>query len=643
MECGEKSSSSPNSPDQSSPDEIDDDKDLKLEESSDDSDYEMEVLDSLNESSDEEEEDELSILRIGSRNSTLALIQSKFVADAVTDLFPIKCQIDGMSTIGDKNVKDPLKSFGQTGIFTKELEERLIDGRHDVVVHSLKDLPSCYMNEQLVICSVSERETVHDVLLFAPKVHVHNLDKLPDNLTLGTSSPRRIAQINYAFGKGKFNFKDIRGNIQTRLFKLRNKDKYHYSATLMAGAALDRLEIDYDNFMVRFGEYNPAIFDGRLKVLLEYAAGQGSLAIQCSRGNVTNEEIGNLIKSMSDAPSLLRCICERAILKELNAGCSTPISMSTSIVPMKKQLAVYDSFEGISHMIATIDLKMKLCVTYYLDDGERMIHLEQTRILRSNENEIYSMSTEEKNGMIEYNNILIPSSSFYTSDTIMMVKKRKKTTSPVRSGTSSDHSSPSYGNEYLTEIFNSDGVGELPNESIVSESDGENDDVMNESYADLFEDDDIDEETVQSMNRDRSQIESSSGSNEKCLIRTRRRNISSDDGNYHNGRVTLDETNVKSKEHAEAIQEFNRTISKIWNRNVNESDFDINSESNSEETTSEKDEKRKTFKFYSLEDILNDDERIAYTSHYKWTKGLFDDANDLGKSIAIEIKRKLKN
>src|SRR5882724_2318466 len=177
-------------------------------------------------------------LVIGSRGSRLALAQSTIVKDQLCAASPsISIEIQVIKTSGDVKT-DPLSVIGGKGVFTKELEEALLDRRIDLAVHSLKDLPTVIPND-LILSAIGEREDPRDALVLASGAARASIRSLPPGAVVGTSSPRRAAQLRYL--RPDVIIKELRGNIETRLRKL---DDGEYHALVLAAAGLRRLHLE---------------------------------------------------------------------------------------------------------------------------------------------------------------------------------------------------------------------------------------------------------------------------------------------------------------------------------------------------------------------------------------------------------------
>jgi hydroxymethylbilane synthase len=216
----------------------------------------------------------MSVVRVGSRKSELALVQTNKVIDLLKFHYPEKIfEVVTYDTLGDKFNSLPLPKIGEKSLFTKELELALQRREVDLVVHSLKDLPSS-LPKNLRIGAICKRDDPHDCVLYHPKfgsnVTPTSLNSLPNNSTVGSSSIRRISQLKQLYPQ--LIFLDIRGNVNTRLKKLCECDKY--DAIILAKAGVDRM-----GWQDRIGQ----ILNGDE---FFYAVGQGALAVEIRSGMV---------------------------------------------------------------------------------------------------------------------------------------------------------------------------------------------------------------------------------------------------------------------------------------------------------------------------------------------------------------------
>jgi hydroxymethylbilane synthase len=250
-------------------------------------------------------------IRIGSRKSQLALVQTHWVQEQLQKHFADRTfEVHTMSTQGDKILDVALAKIGDKGLFTKELEVGMLNGDIDFAVHSLKDLPT-RLPDGLILGCVTEREDPADALVVHANHQDKQLDTLPEGAVVGTSSLRRLAQLRHHYPH--LSFKDIRGNLNTRLQKL---DAGEYDAIILAVAGLRRLGMGD-----RIHQVIPA------EVSL-HAVGQGALGIEC---RAEDGEILALLKALEHQPTAQRCYAERAFLRELEGGCPVPIGVNTTI------------------------------------------------------------------------------------------------------------------------------------------------------------------------------------------------------------------------------------------------------------------------------------------------------------------------
>ncbi|MBE9069634.1 hydroxymethylbilane synthase [Leptolyngbya cf. ectocarpi LEGE 11479] len=250
-------------------------------------------------------------IRIGSRKSQLALVQTHWVQGELQKRFPeINFEVKTMESKGDKILDVSLSKIGDKGLFTQELEDDMLNGTIDFAVHSLKDLPT-RLPEGLILGCVTEREDPADALVVHEKHAGKTLDQLPEGAIIGTSSLRRLAQLRHHFPS--FQFKDIRGNLNTRLRKL---DEGQYDAIILAVAGLVRLDM---------GDRIQQVVPAEISL---HAVGQGALGIECRGGD---DDILAVIKTLEHEPTAQRCYAERAFLRELEGGCQVPIGVNTVI------------------------------------------------------------------------------------------------------------------------------------------------------------------------------------------------------------------------------------------------------------------------------------------------------------------------
>ena len=253
----------------------------------------------------------LTELRIASRRSQLAMVQTNWVKAELEKAHPgLTITVEAMATQGDKILDVALAKIGDKGLFTKELEAQMLVGRADIAVHSLKDLPT-KLPEGLMLGCITEREDPADALVVNAKNANHRLDTLPEGAVVGTSSLRRLAQLRHHYPH--LSFKDVRGNVITRLEKLDSGD---YDCLILAAAGLERLG---------FGDRIHQIIPGDISL---HAVGQGALGIECVEGK---PEVLEIIKVLEHTTTSRRCLAERAFLRELEGGCQVPIGVNSQI------------------------------------------------------------------------------------------------------------------------------------------------------------------------------------------------------------------------------------------------------------------------------------------------------------------------
>src|SRR3954463_13072868 len=242
----------------------------------------------------------MALLRIGSRGSQLALWQAHHISALLRERGH-EIELTIIHTTGDKITDVALAKVGTKGMFTKEIEEALAEGRVDLAVHSLKDLPT-ELPKGFEIAAITERQDPRDA--FCSR-HYRSFQELPQRARVGTSSLRRQAQLKAI--RPDLDIHPLRGNVDTRLRKL---EQGEYDAIILASAGLKRL--------------------GKTELIQQIipaeimcpAAGQGALGIEIREGDVKNRE---LLAFLNDANARAATTCERALLNSLGGGCQVPI------------------------------------------------------------------------------------------------------------------------------------------------------------------------------------------------------------------------------------------------------------------------------------------------------------------------------
>ena len=239
----------------------------------------------------------MTTLRIGTRGSALALAQTGMVADDLADATGVTTELVTITTDGDRS-NEPLSRAGGAGLFTGALRDALLAGQCDVIVHSLKDLPTA-PHDELVVAAIPSREDPRDALCARDGL---TLEQLPAGARIGTGSPRRMAQLRAR--RPDVEVVDIRGNVDTRLGKVSGGE---LDAVILAAAGLRRV--------------------GRTEAVTEYldadawptAPGQGALAIEVRRGQE------HLVHALDHRETRAAVEAEREVLALLEAGCSAPV------------------------------------------------------------------------------------------------------------------------------------------------------------------------------------------------------------------------------------------------------------------------------------------------------------------------------
>lgn len=241
----------------------------------------------------------MKTIRIGSRESRLAVIQSEMVMEYLKNECPDReISLLTMKTTGDKILDRTLDKIGGKGLFVKELDKALLERKSDLSVHSLKDVPM-EVPEELPLLAFSKREDPRDVLVLPRGSREIDFTK-----PIGCSSLRRILQLKELYPQAEF--KSVRGNVQTRLNKL---DGGEYSALILAAAGLKRLGLEE-----RISRY----FEPKEMIP---AAGQGILAVQGRQG-----EDYSYLKHFADRDGTKAALAERAFVRYLDGGCSSPVA-----------------------------------------------------------------------------------------------------------------------------------------------------------------------------------------------------------------------------------------------------------------------------------------------------------------------------
>lgn len=242
-------------------------------------------------------------LTIGTRGSVLALWQANHIKNLLEERYPkLEVELKIVKTKGDKILDVPLAKIGGKGLFTKELEVLLLEGDIDLAVHSLKDVPVEF-TQGLGLAAITKREDVRDSFL---SFKYKNLGDLPKGAKVGTTSLRRVMQINAL--RGDLDCQSLRGNVQTRLQRLENEE---FDAIILAQAGVNRLELKGIPYITPLDFMVPAM-------------GQAALGIECKKDSNYVE----LLSFLNDKNAVFETHCERAFVRVLNGGCQVPIGIN---------------------------------------------------------------------------------------------------------------------------------------------------------------------------------------------------------------------------------------------------------------------------------------------------------------------------
>ena len=292
-----------------------------------------------------------AVLKIGTRQSLLALWQSNHIAACLRKKYP-ECEVvlKKIVTKGDRILDVPLAQIGGKGLFTKEIEEDLLSGEVDLAVHSLKDMPTV-LPEGLCLTAITERANVGDAFV---SNKYDSFAELPLGAVVGTSSLRRKAQLLAA--RPDLTIRDLRGNVDTRLRKL---DEGLYDAVILAAAGLERLG---------HGDRIKAVIPS--SVCLP-AVGQGALAIEC---RTDDAEVRQMLDFLNDMPTVHATNAERAFLGLLEGGCQVPIGVHADVEGEKIKIeAIIAALDGSTVLRDTIEGAADDAVALGQELGRKML------------------------------------------------------------------------------------------------------------------------------------------------------------------------------------------------------------------------------------------------------------------------------
>lgn len=304
---------------------------------------------------------QLKTIKVGSRKSYLAQVQTEHVINCLRSVYgsTYKFEITFMETIGDKILEKPLPEIGDKGLFTAELETALLHNQVDMIVHSLKDLPTT-LPDGCIIGAILKREDATDAVVLREGINSCSVESFLDGSfhstkspVIGTSSLRRQSQLK--LNNPSVKLADIRGNINTRLDKLDGrKGDIHYDALILATSGLKRASLSH---RISF----------KLDRQWYHAVGQGALAVECRAGDT---EMLTLLKPVLHIPTIVQVIAERSLLYHLEGGCSVPIGVRSTCKSNELTLhAAVFSLDG-----STV---IKQCHTTLLTSRVKEEHIEE--------------------------------------------------------------------------------------------------------------------------------------------------------------------------------------------------------------------------------------------------------------------------
>ncbi|KAK1760437.1 porphobilinogen deaminase, dipyromethane cofactor binding domain-containing protein [Echria macrotheca] len=304
-------------------------------------------------------------IRVGTRSSALALKQTELVISALQAAHPhARFEVHAQATAGDRDKTTPLPEMGK-GLWTSELEARLTAGEIDLIVHSLKDMPTT-LPEDCVLGCVPAREDPRDVVVFsaAHGDKYKTIADLPAGSVVGTSSVRRAAQLRRRYPH--LAFRDVRGNIDTRVRKC---DEDGYDCIILAAAGLLRTGVG-----ARIAQYLESSTPGGGML---HAVGQGALGLEVRK---SDERMLGLLKAVEHTPTMMACFAERSVMRTLEGGCSVPVAVETEWVE-EEEAATGE--EGDEEVRPDRKRKLRLRATVVSLDGKTAVDGERTEEVAS--------------------------------------------------------------------------------------------------------------------------------------------------------------------------------------------------------------------------------------------------------------------
>ena len=296
-------------------------------------------------------------ITIGSRKSPLAKSQVKILIQRLVEAYGIKTRekidLKFFTTSGDRFLNKKISEIGNKGLFTKEIDDAQLNSKLDIGVHSLKDLPNS-LPDGLIVAGVLKRESPNDVIYSRERKNLINFK--PQSI-IGTSSIRRKVQISKI--RPDLILKDIRGNVETRIEKLK---KGTFDAIVLAHAGLKRLNINKGFTLLKLEEIVPAV-------------GQGTIALVIKKNN---NKIKKIVEKLSHSKSFLESKCERIFLNALDGSCRTPIGGYAKIIKENDKEKILFKF-----MVSSLDGKK-----FFKDDVKIN--------LKDSDNKIFKLGLELK-------------------------------------------------------------------------------------------------------------------------------------------------------------------------------------------------------------------------------------------------------
>jgi hydroxymethylbilane synthase len=273
------------------------------------------------------------LIRIGTRGSKLSLVQTELLIGRLRETYPlVKAEIEIIKTLGDEDRRTPLFSFNQKGVFEREIDQAVLDGRIDFAVHSLKDIPVLDDKTGLCLAAFSERGSPYDALVSRDN---RSIRELPAGSVVGTSSLLRVAQLKRV--RPDLIARPIRGNVETRVGKVRRGE---YEAVILAEAGLNRLGMA-ENIAERLpvDDFLPA-------------PGQGVIAV-VARGE--DERVLRILSAVDHSPTRRVAEAERELVRFLETGCKVPMgALATAHGESLKMTAAIFSADGKERIMTTM-------------------------------------------------------------------------------------------------------------------------------------------------------------------------------------------------------------------------------------------------------------------------------------------------